>query len=546
MRKTAYIPLLVAFAAFGFSPPLPAADGDPEKEYRELFGPMAKKIAASPEKEDDAELAALFLEEMASLKGREAFKTFVYLKACAFAVAARDWDTAERAVDALVATAPDRTADWERKRLEIRRTRYALSRGAQRRDAAAAYVTQLIAAGDAARDAGDYEAAADDYRKAASLAAANRLPGAEAARARLTAVGRERNRRRRIAQLEKQLAARPDSSGVRKRLVMEYVLGLDDPAAAAQYLDADDLALKTCVDLAARPPEQLDEESCRELAEWYRDLAAGQPPDRKTTARRRAITYYRRYLAGHGATDVAGLKARQELEKLEVLTAAAGPPALPAGAVFHLGFNRKDVLRKGARRYLKNLAADGDAPGALLPGPTAIVDTGDWGAEAAQFTGAETVSTDGDEMSVSGAAGTIAVWVRPADTRGTRSIFHTEERRDRMLWTHAGRFRATMFTGARFETLTGGIVDRSWHHLAFSWDIGKGILLFYVDGRPVDSRKGPAWTIVTRDRPTGYGGPRPAEINVPPRAGFVGLIDEAAVWKRVLKPAAVAQLYRPR
>jgi len=100
-----------------------------------------------------------------------------------------------------------------------------------------------------------------------------------------------------------------------------------------------------------------------------------------------------------------------------------------------------------------------------------------------------------------------------------------------------------MFTGTKFEILTGGGVDTAWHHLVFSWDINKGILLFYVDSKLVDKREGRSWTTTVRSPVTLYGGARPAEHGLPARAAYQGLLDEVVVWSRVLKPEEVKQLY---
>jgi hypothetical protein len=507
---------------------------------------MAKQVAATSDKKDDEELARIILDGMKTVEGKTELKILAYAKACEIAISAGAWDTAGHAVDALIETAPERRPEWERMRLAFCLARYNSSRGEKRKSAAEAYVSQLILVGDAELAAGKGDKALAEYQRALAMARSNRMPVVEDILAKIRTTGEEISRRRRIEQLEKQLKDKSESKELRRSLVMEYVLALDDPAGALKRLSPNsDLELRTYITCAARPVGELSEDECLELADWYRGLASGAQASKKKTANLRAVRYYEKFLSMHDKKDVARLKAKKELEQLRSQMGPGEAPKIPGGAIFHLSFDKDSVARKGTRWYIKNIVKKGAAgSGCVLRTVPKIVDSGGKRKGACRFEGTgDEINTDGDEMTVSQFAGTIALWVRASDIKGTRSIFHTEENRDRMIWTEAGRFRASMFDGRVFEILTGGAVDTAWHHLTLSWDINKGIILFYVDGRLVDSRKGPAWTTVVRGKPTIYGGERIADHDVPARKSFIGLIDEAWVWKRVLTPQEVAQLY---
>jgi len=522
---------------------------DAQKLYDELFGEMEKETLATASKKDDGEFAKVLLESVKSLEDKLDLKILVLGRACDLAVAAGDWQTASRAIELLIQTAPDDRLQWETKRLDICRTRYNTSRGEERKQAAGEYVSQMVKVGDAAMKAGKSKEAMAEYQRAYQMARANKLPDAGSIRERMKEAGAEAAKRRNLEQLEAKLKASPDDPEIQKKLAMEYVLTLDDPAGALKLLGkGGDLELKTYLEVAARPVKELGVDECFELAGWYRDLCKDASSSKKKVAAGRAVQYYNGFLSLYEKKDVKRLKAIQERKKLEPLAGPARVASvkLPEGVIFRMTFDKDSVVKRGERWYLKDAAAkDKDA----LAGRIRIqprIEKGIKG-EAFGFVGAAAgvISTRGHEMHQCHETGTIGMWAKAAETRSTMSIFHTEECRDRAIYIHGGRFRAMMFTGRVFEVQDGPAADTAWHHLVFSWDVKRGLMFFYVDGRLVRTRKGPPWTSTARGEPTEYGGARPAEPkgDVPARAPFKGLIDEAAVWNRVLSPAEVKQFY---
>ena len=217
--------------------------------------------------------------------------------------------------------------------------------------------------------------------------------------------------------------------------------------------------------------------------------------------------------------------------------------ALPQGAIMHMSLDKDSFQQQGEKWHVKNrVGQDEKAIAGWMTVPPKFAEG--LRNEACQFDGVkDVISTKGDEMSASQAAGTLSIWVRSADPMAVRSIFHTEECRDRLIWTEAGKFKASMYTGFKFEIVDGGRADTDWHHLVFSWDINKGILLFYVDEKLVDKREGRSWTTTARDHTTVFGGRRTADKNVPARIPFQGLLDEIVLWDRVLTAEEVKALH---
>ncbi|UCD92091.1 MAG: DUF2341 domain-containing protein, partial [Methanobacteriota archaeon] len=147
------------------------------------------------------------------------------------------------------------------------------------------------------------------------------------------------------------------------------------------------------------------------------------------------------------------------------------------------------------------------------------------------------LDSNGDEMDASEFQGTIELWVKLDNTASTRSIFSTEENRDRAIWTEGGQFRAGMNTGAfTSRVIGGGVLDNDWHHLVFSWDILNGNLFLYLDGTLVDSDLGSAWSTSGRFIPTRYGHFEILSLSFPVRDYLDGMMDEIRVSSAVHSP----------
>ena len=154
------------------------------------------------------------------------------------------------------------------------------------------------------------------------------------------------------------------------------------------------------------------------------------------------------------------------------------------------------------------------------------------------------IYTTGDEMYVSQYLGTIEVWVKIMDISTTLSIFHTEENRDRLLWTEYGEYKAGMYSSATTtEIVSGGSVNSYWRYLTFTWDINQGRLSYYIDGALVDSYMGSSWSTTTRATPTRYGHSEIPGISVPSRAYYKGEMDEIRISDSIRSPDWIKAQY---
>ncbi|MFC1741504.1 LamG-like jellyroll fold domain-containing protein [Nanoarchaeota archaeon] len=168
---------------------------------------------------------------------------------------------------------------------------------------------------------------------------------------------------------------------------------------------------------------------------------------------------------------------------------------------------------------------------------------------AYEFDGAgDYIETDGDEMDASQEEGTLALWVKVADSdvSSNMSIFYTAENRDRTIYTESGVFKAGMYRATVWEVISGGTVTSGWQHLAFVWNDNLGYLRLYINGTLVDSYSGAAWSTTARATLTEYGKNMAAASPLPLRDYFNGTMDEVRVYNRSLSAEQIQLLYENR
>jgi hypothetical protein len=129
---------------------------------------------------------------------------------------------------------------------------------------------------------------------------------------------------RKIAALKARLQSAPTDAAVRTELVTALVVDLNDPAAAAKFVDATlDAALQKFVPAAARGIDQTPELACPQLGDWYRGLADKAPAPARPPMLARARAYYDRFLGLHAAEDLARAQVTLALKKLDEAAAPA-------------------------------------------------------------------------------------------------------------------------------------------------------------------------------------------------------------------------------
>jgi hypothetical protein len=137
---------------------------------------------------------------------------------------------------------------------------------------------------------------------------------------------------KKAAALKARLDKDPADAKAAADLIRLLLIEMDQPAAAAEHVDAiTDPELKAVASLAAKAaksPDDLDESEAMMLADWYKSQAASATPAGRAAASRRARACYERFLALHAAEDAQRLAAKLALEELG---RAAAPASAGAG-----------------------------------------------------------------------------------------------------------------------------------------------------------------------------------------------------------------------
>ena len=300
---------------------------DAKSDYEMLFGDEAKKVLASKSTADDAAFAKRLLDAAKALTDTPKTQVFIYEKVVQFG--GKDAAGAPHALEAigiLIKAQPEQQAKWQEAKLNVAEKQYQMSRGANRKEVAKAYLDVLIETAEAKAAAGNAKEAVEVYRKGVPVAiyAAYKLSEIrDSMRDLVGALAGEAEREK----LMKKLAADPKDTKTREKLILIYVMELDDPAKAASLLATGmDQKLRQCVPLAAKKPADLTEAACMQLGQWYhKTLLEKAPRAGKAVVLGRAKIYYERYLSLHTKRDMgrymasaALVEVNKDLKKLGV------------------------------------------------------------------------------------------------------------------------------------------------------------------------------------------------------------------------------------
>jgi hypothetical protein len=184
-------------------------------------------------------------------------------------------------------------------------------------------VDLLIEAGNSYASGGKWKNAIAAYREAKSAGVTFKLPNAN----KLAGFIRSATYLYRVAnQIDawvKTLKDSPDDATARTKLVTTMLTSMNDPAAAAGYVNTDlDERLQMFVPLAAKETADVSATACRNLADWYyKELSTSSVPIVKRRMLRRAEKYYGRVLEGQGESDVGTAAVKLAMTQIKSKTA---------------------------------------------------------------------------------------------------------------------------------------------------------------------------------------------------------------------------------
>ena len=144
---------------------------DTASDYETLFGPEAKKVAASRTKTDDAAFAAKLVKSAERMSDSPAMQILLYEKSCQFGAASpAGCETALEALGLLEKVVPDKKDQWRQRKFEVVKLRFDKSYGAAKKTAGESYMEMLEALADAHVSKGKGDEAKKLYSRAIMVA----------------------------------------------------------------------------------------------------------------------------------------------------------------------------------------------------------------------------------------------------------------------------------------------------------------------------------------------------------------------------------------
>ncbi len=315
----------------------------PQEKFNKIFADKVRQAARTPGSADDAKLADEFLDVAEMLEGEAEVKTLLYQKAALFA--AKDpsgYETAMKAVGLLDEAAPDRKSEWDILRLGVLKSIYLKTRGAERADAGAAYLEQLLISGQANIDAGRIAKGALMYRQGLAVARVCQRDRVREISARIRAASGLMLVVRRRDSYKARLDKNPSDDATRTKLIMLELLEFDNPSAAAKLCNEDvDEMLRTYLPLAAGAIDKTADTTCRELGQWYEKLLVkAASKTAKANAAKRARAWYSQFLVVHETNDMTRSRVALAIRRLDERAAkSAVKPSNPASSTRLRGKN---------------------------------------------------------------------------------------------------------------------------------------------------------------------------------------------------------------
>ena len=282
----------------------PVSDAEHAKRAEEakaafdsLFSDSIRKVKATVSVKDDIELAGTFLAAARTSKNQPELAVLAAAAAAEYGSKGPEGFATALEAAQLVLEQPPEIRDGVLDNVAgYCQSIVSRSSGADREKAGEQLVAVLAVAGDDRAAAGDYAKAVIQYRKALDAGQAIKSAAMADIQAKLQMATLRQAALVRIDALAKQLQANPADTAARDEIIRQYLVEMDNPQRAAEYLDtkADDVRSKLIL-LAGMSTANLPEAACHQLAEMYAGLGdKAMPAVARTVMYARAKVYLRR------------------------------------------------------------------------------------------------------------------------------------------------------------------------------------------------------------------------------------------------------------
>jgi hypothetical protein len=285
---------------------------DAAKQFDDLFGEEVKRVQATPDTKDDVELAQSLIAAAEKSDADPALKQLLCEQASALAMkSSTGAETAVKALQMLADASPERRLESLQHIAELRQKQFMAAKGDERITACETVIAAQLAVAAELERREDFDAAVLQLRKSSALAAGNKSASRDRVKGELDRVLAGQKVYKQIDAAKAKLKENNKDNAAAEELLRLYVVERDDPAEARKYsFLVTDEALSANIKRANTPVEQLTEQDCFEMGEWYRSLGdQTKSPFSHAAMLRRAVDYYAAFLQTHATEDLMQTKA---------------------------------------------------------------------------------------------------------------------------------------------------------------------------------------------------------------------------------------------
>jgi len=301
------------------------ASGDPAEDLELLYGQRIVQVRATPDAGDDVDLARRMLAAAAVV---EDTPLAILLADRARDLAMSDptgWPTAAAAIGQLLKLNPSSGEQYYPTLIALRQEMYEEATPARR---SAAAIELFNALADSARNhcrAGRWDLAIQNYRQAQTLDDDAVTTLAESLTSQMNYAAERDAILRKRTELQQELSRQPDSTAIRRQLIVLNVAELADMKAAMELIGDDtDPTTRQALHLARRSLDTLSADEATALANWYRQLYDAQniSDEAKHSLLDRARQCCQTALAACDPESDTAVTAREMAEDIAVVMAA--------------------------------------------------------------------------------------------------------------------------------------------------------------------------------------------------------------------------------
>lgn len=289
----------------------------PSDTFQELFGEQLKKVSRTRSGDDDLALARELLVKASGLKDEASLPLF-YDYAFQLAGKSRDGnDVAIEAMRALEKRVPGKAIEARAKIIEIYEALYRRARGEGKEEIGEKLIEVLDVQGQSQLAAGDPTAAAMTYQGASNAARVIKSPHAPMMQARLEQARERVQAHKRIEILKRRVLNNTSNQDAATELVELMIVKLNQPDQTADYAPLVDKTLRTRIELAVKPIDDLAAVETAAMGHWYQELAQGQRGLTRLVMLERAQTYLTHHMDNVLERKIVTIKAEVALKNVK-------------------------------------------------------------------------------------------------------------------------------------------------------------------------------------------------------------------------------------